>query len=318
MGHKVERILCPHWLLWAALIGLYAINMVWVGLSLRLTLSAATALQMAAIFIGTPLILIYWHVREKAFDRPLEVLVRTLMVTLFAGLLTQQVNLFSHLTMSLGLPLADARLTQWDQALGFDWNGYVRLMASEPWSRNLLFFAYYDLLGPAIGVIIVLSIWHARYDRVNEVAFLALFTGIVCVSVAALFPAEGAWKTLASAESRALIGDQWVLGWIHHFHALRGIGPVTFTPANNEGIVGFPSYHSCLGFIIMWCSRGSWLGALAGGISGIGIVLATPIFGEHYLVDVLAGGAVTAGAILLWQRIGLAQPSAQPLTQGGH
>ena len=41
--------------------------------------------------------------------------------------------------------------------------------------------------------------------------------------------------------------------------ALRGNGPVQIDLRTMEGLSTFPSYHTCLGLILIWCSRGSWV-----------------------------------------------------------
>jgi hypothetical protein len=298
-----RRHLFPHWSLWVPLLGLAAINMVWVLLEPRFSLSSRSIFMMSLVLIGCPLALLYRHLRGPSFDRLLDALFRMLMVVLFAGLLTQQLNLFNHLSMSLAMPLADGWLNAWDRALGFDWNGYAAMVAAHPWIYSLLAFAYGPFIGIAFAALVVFPVWLGRYERVNEVAFLALTSAFICIGLAALFPAEAAWITIATPETKTLLGEQPGLYWADQFSALRGSGPVVLNLREMQGLATFPSFHACLGLIIMWGSRGHWLTFLVGSIGGLGVLAATPVFGWHYAVDLLAGAMVVAGAILLWQRV---------------
>lgn len=91
--------------------------------------------------------------------------------------------------------------------------------------------------------------------------------------------------------------------WVADLTALRGNGPVQIDLRTMEGLSTFPSYHTCLGLILIWCSRGSWVSALAGWGSGLAVIAATPVFGGHYAADLIAGALVMAGVVPLWQLV---------------
>lgn len=308
LGH-----LYPHPVLWAALGGVLALNAIWLSLSPRLSLAPASLGKMLLVLALLAPALIYRAIRGPTRDRLLELLFRLLLLALFAGAMTQQVNVFSHLMMSLGLPLVDRQLAGWDQALGFDWNGYARLAAAWGWSRAVLAAAYSLSIGPALLAILVALVWSGRHGRVNEVAFLALASGLVSVGIAGLLPADSAGVTQATPATQALLGPQ-SMAWFDQFTALRGGGPVSLDLASMEGIATFPSFHACLALIILWCSRGHWAGGLAGGACGLAILAATPVYGGHYLVDLMAAGLVMVVLVLLWPRLaaGLGPAGAGP------
>lgn len=295
--------LLPHWSLWVVVLVFMMINVVWLMANPRLSVSVETSSKTVLGLVGIGLALLYWDWRRHTADRTLEFLFKTLSVALFIVVFTQQINLFSHLLVSLGLPLADPYLHAWDKALGFDWNHYVTSVAGSELNRAVLLFSYSVLVSPAILGIIMIAIWAQRHDRVNELAFLALTTGIACISISGLFPAEAAWNTIATPETRALLGGQPGIHWIDHFNALRSSDPVMFVPDNSYGIATFPSYHTCLALIVIWCSRGNPLAAFAGGVSGLAILASTPVYGAHYLVDMVAGGVITIFMIVVWSRM---------------
>jgi len=306
-----RRYLFPHWGMWLVPASLAGLNLAWIALDPRLSLAQGSIVTMLFVGVGTPLALAYRALRGRGFDPVLEALFRMLMVALFAGLFTQQLNLFSHLMMTLKLPLADGLLHGWDEALGFDWNAYAQLLGATWWSRMVLQIAYSNMIPPAIGAILVGAIWTGRYDRVEELAFLVLASGFICVGIAGLLPAEDAWYFVASPQTQALLGGQPGLEWMDQFKALRGEQPVAFNLGSMGGLATFPSFHACLAITIIWCSRGRWYTALPGAAAGLVILAATPVYGGHYGVDVLGGAVVMAGLILLWRRRGPVLPSGR-------
>lgn len=294
--------LCPAPRLWLVLCLLFCLNMAWVAFDPRLSLSPGSWWAMGVVALGTPLALAWRRYRRNSPDRTRENLLSLLLVALYAGFLTQQVNLFSHLAMSLGMPFADQRLAAWDRALGFDWNAYAHWAGAARWSRAVLFLAYAVAIGPALLAILAGSVWTGRHDRVDEVGFLALASGLVCISVAGLLPAVSAWNSVATASSKELLGPQSGL-WLDQLSALRSAKSVSLDLGSLEGLATFPSFHTCLAVIILWGSRGTWPGFLAGSLVGLAIIASTPLYGSHYGVDVLAGAGLTAGLALMWLRI---------------
>lgn len=292
----------PHWSLWLCLAGFFCLNMLWIAHDPRFALSLSSVLQIGGATVGFGLCLIYRHWRRTT-DPVLDALSRGLMIALFAAALTHQLNIFNHLSTSYGFSLVDGQLAAWDAALGFDWNGYVQGVMASGLFRTVLSAAYGPGVGVGLAVISAVALAKRRLDRVEELAFLALGSSIICVLVSILMPAYGAWHMLADAQTRSIAPlSEWMMHshWLEQLQALRGVDAISLDLTAMEGIVTFPSFHSCLGAIIIWCSRGSWAGVAAGTALGGAILAATPVFGEHYLVDVLAGVAVVAGLAAVW------------------
>lgn len=290
--------------MWLFLAGLMVVNLSWIALDHRLSLTFGAAGPMLLVALGTPLALAYGEIRRESFDRLLKILFKMLMVAFFAGLMTQQVNLFSHLLMTRGFPLTDDLLQSWDRMLGFDWNGYVAFMGQWNWSRLALAISYSRLIPLAFVLMISSCIILDRDDRVNEIAFLSMVSGLACVTISACLPSEGAWSSLATDQTKRLLGGTFLADMVDQIRALRGEDPVAFDFRDMQGLANFPSYHTCLAIIVMWCSRGRWYTALLGGLAGLAILAATPVYGGHYLVDLLGGAVVMAVVILLWRRLG--------------
>ncbi|MFN4141330.1 phosphatase PAP2 family protein [Aestuariivirga sp.] len=208
--------------------------------------------------------------------------------------------MLNHLVMSVPFPPADALLHGWDQAIGFDWNSYARWVASVEGLPLLLSFAYNEWMMIGLGAITFGACALNRPERVNELAFLMIVTGLASILVGAAFPAAAAWVMIATDEVKSTLGLYPQMEWYRQLGELRSGAPVFLDAARLEGLSTFPSFHTCLGLIILWCSRGHWLTLAAGALTSLAILAATPVFGGHYLVDMLAGGVVTALAVALW------------------
>jgi len=63
------------------------------------------------------------------------------------------------------------------------------------------------------------------------------------------------------------------------------------------GIVTFPSYHATLPIILAWAQRDVARLRIIAPVWAVVTILATPVFGGHYGVDVLAGIGLAVGGI---------------------
>lgn len=296
-----ERLL-PHWGLWLVVIAMLAATTAWIVISPQLDIDPYWIAGWLAVAAGGGLTVVVREWRAAVFDRFLDALFSAAMVLIFAWLLSQALLSANHASMSLAMPLADPWLISADRLMGFDWNGYAQWVAGHPLLRELLLNGYNHFIGVVLGAIVIVSIWRCRFERVNELAYLATAAGFICLTVSAMMPSESAWNTLGLPGTAEMLGGQPGGNWLSQFHALRSGLPVTINAAVAAGLSTFPSFHTCLGLMMVWCSRGSWLGGLAGGVSGLTVVAATPVFGGHYLIDVAAGTALMAGLVLAWNR----------------
>jgi membrane-associated phospholipid phosphatase len=85
--------------------------------------------------------------------------------------------------------------------------------------------------------------------------------------------------------------------------ALLAHGPGHIAPTEAKGLIGFPSYHAVLALLVVWYARElavvRWI---ALGINSI-VLVATPIQGGHHVVDVIAGFAVAAAALIVAHQV---------------
>jgi membrane-associated phospholipid phosphatase len=235
--------------------------------------------------------------------------------------------ILSYATASLGgqLPLADAGLARIDAAFGFDWLAAIEWFNAYPTLVWLLGHAYHGTIVPLIYVFVLLNVL-GRRDRLLD--FMTLFVGscIAANILSGLVPAIGAYVHFQpEAALRSAISADAGVWHLAHFEALRSGMFTRFSLIATEGLVTFPSFHTAAALCVPLALRGygaltaiAWAAALA-------IIVSTIPIGGHYLIDVIAGAAMTLGlhAIIIRAGIGsaatgLAHPSGgvSPATAG--
>lgn len=213
-------------------------------------------------------------------------------------------RLFNHLTMSFGFPLADATLAGWDAAIGFDWLSYVRFVDSRPWLLRAVGVCYGNLTGYSCILFMLLAMGREPARRCRELVVLFLVTALFCTSVGAFFPALAAMAYYAPpAELFQHVGPTTGGYHLEALNALRSDPAHIFDLGRMPGLVTFPSFHTAMGIVAIYCARGTpWLFAPMIVINGL-MIAATPVFGSHYGIDVIAGAAVAGAAILAYRRL---------------
>jgi membrane-associated phospholipid phosphatase len=212
-------------------------------------------------------------------------------------------RLYNHLTMSLAFPLADARLAAWDRAIGFDWLAYVRWADAQPALLRAMAFCYGNLTGYSCLLFLLLALGRDPARRCRELIALFMATALFCTSVGALFPAVAAMAYYAPpAAWFEHIGPQTGTYHLAPLEALRTDPAHLFDLSLMPGLVTFPSFHTAMGVIAVYCARASRvLLAVMLVVNGL-MIAATPVFGSHYGIDVIAGAAVALAAILIYRR----------------
>jgi PAP2 superfamily len=291
----------PHWILWCTVLALFAINSVWLGINTRISIDSKWMTGNAIFTVIALTVIFFRALKPEKFDWFLHRLWCVLLYVLLSALLMRNLQVLNHLTMSSNLPMADARLMAWDVALGFDWLAYSKMMTVSAVFTKILFYAYNELTFSGLAALAVTIVLSNNRKRTLEIIYLVVVTAIACIVVAAGFPAKATMALLVDQEllSRLQIGT----GVLHveQLMQLRGNGPILMISDDMQGLVSFPSFHTCMALIIAWCSRGKWYASLVGSVIGTAIIAGTPIFGGHYLVDLLAGGAVTGIALMIWR-----------------
>ena len=184
---------------------------------------------------------------------------------------------------------ADATLQRIDAALGFDWLAWYRAVAAHPVLQVLGTACYQSIyVTPAI-----LLGWFARTgQRAAAHRFLASFwlAAVVTLALFAAMPAVGPLSYLWHAPLPYLpASETWQSDLIPALRAHR-VGAVDLGAL--RGLVSAPSFHAAAGTIYL---RTAWrtpplrlplIGLVAA------MLLATPVEGTHYLIDIILGAGV--------------------------
>lgn len=209
--------------------------------------------------------------------------------------------MFSHSVATLNFAYFDAPLLNFDRSIGYDWHAYASYVAERPALANLMRAAYRTILWQPIFVIMALAATNRCTELVTYLVATFL-TLIVTISIFAFFPVTTAWVFTHTAsdivmKKLSLAGADH--GWVHQLLELRA-GHARLVPWSvASGVVGFPSFHAAAALLNCFALRRVknvryWAFIL----NGI-MISATPLFGGHYLADVLAGLTLAAVSIHL-------------------
>jgi PAP2 superfamily len=197
----------------------------------------------------------------------------------------------TYLAASCALPLQDATMQRLDRVVGFDWLAWRDAMLSWPTLSWLLPIAYSSLQPQAALSIIYFAV-SGRTARIGELLLLAGATLAVTDVISAIYPTLGPFAEHGG-------GDAGYVAYLPDLLALRAGGPWHFKLFAMQGIVQMPSYHVVMAVLFTYAFRGT--GLIGYGIAALNMVmlLSIPPIGGHYLVDMLAGGALALGAIAI-------------------
>ena len=196
------------------------------------------------------------------------------------------------------MPLNDSLLAQADQALGFDWIGYLNWVKDTPWIRDLFYNAYYSIIWQVILLNLV-SLYLRRQAILYRFVLANLIALLIVYITAGLFPAEG-YITLKGYDTKLLSELHWPAGYAHveYYRQLRAGGFTEVFKSGFIALITFPSYHTILAVLLCWgfwsIQPLRWLAVLF----NIIVVASIPAIGGHYFSDCLAG--LVVAAFVIW------------------
>jgi hypothetical protein len=296
----IRHLAFPHCSMWLCVFALFVFNCIGLALSERLTVEAS----WPQTFFVFPALALAFILLRLVVPRPFGGIFRRVwtgcMALFFSCALFGNLSVFNHLTMSVNFPMADSLLHSLDQMFGFDWLAIAKLISSNASFNLILEQSYFGWT--MNGLICVVLFWVAvgREKRVIEVLFLLFATAFVCIFLSAAFPAEGAFAKLADHDLRSRFKEGIAIYHMQDLLALRSGEPVHLILADMKGLSTFPSFHTCLALLLIWCGRGNWFCGVPATALGVCILLATPVYGGHYVVDMLAGTFVFIACAFIW------------------
>lgn len=208
----------------------------------------------------------------------------------------------TYVAAAFDLPMQDANLAALDRALGIDWVSYFNFIYHRPALLPPLALGYAMIGWPVFGIPVVLG-WTGRYRRLQQFTLAFALALVVTTAISALVPALGTYDELgikldpAVFTSGAYESSMREMALIHN-GTLRQLDIFHLV-----GIVTFPSFHACAAVLYLWAFWAArWMRPIAL-LSNGAMLLATPVGGAHYFVDVFAGVAVAVLAIAAAKRL---------------
>lgn len=212
-------------------------------------------------------------------------------VALVTALLTVGGTL-SYLIAGLDRPLIDSTLASLDDALGLGWRAYFDFVVSRPVLDLVLEVAYQAFLPMMVVVVITLSACRqlSRLATFSMALTLALFATAI---LSGLFPARNTYLFYGLGPvDHAGVRLVATTDHIADLLALRDGSMRLIDMTSMKGIVTFPSFHTVLACIAIWALWSvpyvRWASLALNGT----MIVATPVQGSHYFIDVIAGGVV--------------------------
>jgi membrane-associated phospholipid phosphatase len=235
------------------------------------------------------MLLVAWFYRRyRAEERIASALEGTAQIATFAAVGAP----LSYLAASFGLPLYDQLFDAVDKALGFDWAGLLAFMNAHRTIHAILNAAYMSFAPQATIAVCVLAFTGRLIQlRVFVLSFMA--TALVTIAISAVLPAAGVWNLYQLHADAASILPISHTSW-PVFYGLRDGTIFALVASGSEGIITFPSLHAALGLIFALALSPVPFLRWAGFIVNAAMIVATPIDGSHYFVDVIAGLLIAA------------------------
>lgn len=191
-------------------------------------------------------------------------------------------------------PLADDLLIRLDHAFGLDWRSYVMSVRDYPTMLLLLRVAYTSFVWqPAL---IIITLFLSRQDeRAWKLVNASALALVATVAIFAFFPALGGFIHYGITQRQFPIDARTPWNFGPAIVQMKA-GTKLITPSLMVGYVSFPSYHAAAALLL---SLGAWTQRWLRWpiiLLNIGVVLAAPIYGAHYFVDLIGGFAIAAVA----------------------
>lgn len=285
--------------MYLALLVIACVELIWLCFGrVTLIMDGLIPILISLVFIT---VFLYITVKKMVTDsgNPIWRFLRfALEILLFLNLGWVLMRLFNHLTMTTALPLQDMLLLGWDRALGLSWLAYFEFIHDNPWLIKLLSVCYSSLT-PLSAVALFGLLIMGHYDRARFFV-TSFFYGSICAMVIGLFfPAAGtATMFLEDMSIYPNFEKRPGVYFVRHMLSLReSTGEIFIHLSKMPGLVTFPSFHTAAGVILavaFWRTRLFWPVLLY----TVVMISATPLYGGHYFVDLIAG--VILAGLIMW------------------
>jgi len=212
-------------------------------------------------------------------------------------------SVLNYLLLTVAGHRIDIPLAALDRAIGVDWPAMMSVASQHRLVAVVMQLAYISVL-PQLALLVAALGLFGRQERIYALCLCLTAGAAICMAVWTFAPSFGAFSvyTLPASVTRHL---PLALD-AHYAQALVSLlahGPGHISPTDAKGLIGFPSFHAVMALFVVWHARElaiiRWLAIALNSV----VLVATPIQGGHHVVDVIAGFAVAALAILIANRV---------------
>jgi PAP2 superfamily len=195
-------------------------------------------------------------------------------------------------------PLVDRQLAAWDVMLGFDWIRWVQWFDAHP-SIDAVAQLAYESIWYQPWLIVPYLAYRLQVRRLYAMMTAMVLALFLTCAIALVLPALGAYEfyrmSPADHPQIALITAAKMTEPLMWLRAAEFVDPM---PTIYVGLISFPSVHSALAVIYAWATWRLPIWRWAFLLTNVVMLIATPVHGSHYFVDVFAGVAMAALALV--------------------
>jgi hypothetical protein len=211
-------------------------------------------------------------------------------------LLVFMIGSLSYSGATLAMPLRDDWLHAADQMLGFDWRYWLGVLDAHPRIHQILVVAYHSMLPQTVFLVVALAAVRA-YHCLDRYLLSYGIAAVVTVAIATAMPALSPIVHLGITPSdHPNIVLAVPMEFQDQARALRDGSLRMIDLSGAQGLVTFPSFHTVSAVVLILAfSAVPYLRWPAFVLNGL-MLVAIPIEGSHYIVDVIAGAALALAA----------------------
>jgi hypothetical protein len=202
----------------------------------------------------------------------------------------------TYIAAIFGNGFYDESLAAIDHSLGLDWKVYYHAVVSRPLIATILWSCYTSIFVYPVVLMSYLCYLERKADAYRFLMTMGLALLITCMAFA-YFPARAADVHHFGELSPLVLADHLTYGQI--IAELRDGTVGLIDLSHLHGLVSCPSFHTAIAIILMQASWSVRPLRFAGVLINVLMLAATPVYGGHYFVDMLAGAAVACVAIAL-------------------
>jgi membrane-associated phospholipid phosphatase len=277
------------------------VDLIWLVLS-------GVSIKLEGIFIALALpmlslLLVFWvriNWKLKSFSENNPLLLKVIDGTFFISAAWVLVRVLNHLCMTVRLPYRDQELALLDKFLMIDWLSYFLFIAELKPLLILLDYSYSSLT-PIAFLVFYILIGLRKPDTARRFLICFFLTAVFCSLIGLFFPAKAA--VVFFEVDRSVLDRFITTPGVYHLPYLEVLRGEDASIALNDlpGLTTFPSFHTAATIILMHAFFRTALRWPAIGY-GFFVIAATPIYGGHYFIDLVAGFLVAIGFIFLVNR----------------